>query len=185
MKIPDQAKNVFKGKIFDVYQWEQEMFDGSKEIFEMIKRTATVEIIPTVNNKIFFADQEQPSKGKFCSLFGGRVDKEEPWLDAAKRELREEAGMESDDWELLHVFEPYSKIDWQIPLYAARNVRLVDEQNLDPGEKISIKECLFENLDTIVTDEKFRGQEFAFYFLSMKLTNPTKLQELKKKLGIT
>ena len=37
MKVPKQAKRVFKGVIFDVYQWEQEMFDGTKEIFEKLK----------------------------------------------------------------------------------------------------------------------------------------------------
>ncbi len=38
MKIPPNAKRVFKGIIFDVYQWQQKMFDGSKETFEMLKR---------------------------------------------------------------------------------------------------------------------------------------------------
>lgn len=37
MKLPPQAKKVFTGQIFDVYQWEQEMYDGSFETFEMLK----------------------------------------------------------------------------------------------------------------------------------------------------
>ncbi|KKP89624.1 MAG: NUDIX hydrolase [Candidatus Moranbacteria bacterium GW2011_GWC2_37_73] len=32
--IPEHAKKVFSGTFFDVYQWEQEMFDGSKKIKE-------------------------------------------------------------------------------------------------------------------------------------------------------
>ena len=32
--IPENAKKVFTGQVFDVYQWEQEMFDGSKATFE-------------------------------------------------------------------------------------------------------------------------------------------------------
>lgn len=36
--IPENAKLVFKGKIFDTYQWEQEMYDGSRVTFEKIKR---------------------------------------------------------------------------------------------------------------------------------------------------
>ena len=33
MKLPEQAKKVFDGEIFDVYQWDQEMYDGSTETF--------------------------------------------------------------------------------------------------------------------------------------------------------
>ena len=40
-QLPKNAKRVFKGKIFDVYQWDQKMFDNSVEIFEKMKRTDT------------------------------------------------------------------------------------------------------------------------------------------------
>jgi len=41
MKLTSQAQRVFKGIIFDVYQWKQKMFDGSQGIFEMLKRPDT------------------------------------------------------------------------------------------------------------------------------------------------
>jgi len=50
--IPSNAKLAFKGVIFEVWQWEQEMFDGTTEIFERIWRLPTVEIIATVGDKI-------------------------------------------------------------------------------------------------------------------------------------
>ncbi len=40
--IPEHAKKVFSGVIFDVYHWEQEMFDGSRATFEKVKRADTV-----------------------------------------------------------------------------------------------------------------------------------------------
>ncbi len=43
--IPEQAELKFHGVIFDVYQWPQEMFDGSTETFEMLRRADTVKII--------------------------------------------------------------------------------------------------------------------------------------------
>jgi len=33
--VPEEAKLVFKGIIYDVYQWEQKMFDGTFSTFEM------------------------------------------------------------------------------------------------------------------------------------------------------
>jgi ADP-ribose pyrophosphatase len=71
MKIPKEAKLVFKGVIFDVYQWQQKMFDGSFETFEMLKRPNTVEIIATQGDKILLSHQSQPNKKDFLSLFGG------------------------------------------------------------------------------------------------------------------
>ena len=31
--VPKNAKKVFTGEIFDIYQWQQEMYDGSLSIF--------------------------------------------------------------------------------------------------------------------------------------------------------
>ncbi|MFH1187732.1 MAG: NUDIX domain-containing protein, partial [bacterium] len=114
MKIPKSAKLKFKGIIFDVYQWEQKMFDGTYETFEMLKRPDTVEIIPVAGDKILINEQQQPNTPVFLSLFGGRVDEGEEPLRAAKRELLEEAGYASDDWEIIRACEPYSKMEWTV-----------------------------------------------------------------------
>lgn len=99
-KLPSEANLVFKGKIFEVWQWEQEMFDGTKETFEKLKRANTALVIPLVGKNILIQEQEQPDKpGPFLSLPGGRCDESEKPLEAAKRELLEETGYASDDWE--------------------------------------------------------------------------------------
>ena len=59
--IPDNAKKVFGGVLFDVYQWEQELFDGTKTIFEKLKRPDTVVVFPVLDDgKILLTEQEQP-----------------------------------------------------------------------------------------------------------------------------
>lgn len=49
--IPKEATKVFEGRIYDVYQWLQKLFDGSTETFEMLSRADTVKIIALVNEK--------------------------------------------------------------------------------------------------------------------------------------
>ena len=91
--LPKHAKKVFTGEIFDVYQWEQEMYDGSTVIFEKIKRADTVSVIPiTTEQKILISHEEQPGLKPFYGVFGGRIEPEENPLSAAKRELLEETG---------------------------------------------------------------------------------------------
>jgi hypothetical protein len=85
--IPDDAKQVFTGKLFNVYQWEQEMFDDSTAIFEALERDDSALIIPVQGNKIYYAKEEQPARAPFTSVFGGKVDKGEK--PGEKIEVRE------------------------------------------------------------------------------------------------
>jgi hypothetical protein len=101
-QLPKNAKKVFQGKIFDVYQWEQKMFDNSVEIFEKLKRADTVVAIAIKGDKIIIQEQKQPDwTHLLVSLPGGRCERNELPLSAVKRELLEETGYVSDDWKLL------------------------------------------------------------------------------------
>jgi len=183
MKLPPQAKLIFKGQIFDVYQWEQELFDGSKAIFEMIKRPNTVQIIPTSDEKIFLLEEEQPTKGRYHSLIGGRQDERETPLECAKRELLEESGMVSDNWEMLFTYDPYSKIDWTIYVFVARNCKKIQEQNLDAGEKIQVQIATFDEFITMMIKSNIRvGSELILDIMRIKEKSGVKLDKFKKKL---
>lgn len=169
MKLPPQAKKVFTGQIFDVYHWEQEMYDGSFKTFERLKRTGTVDVIAVSGEKIFIALQSQPTEPNFYSLFGGRVEKDEKYLDTAKRELVEESGMISDSWELYKTFQPFHKIDYDVSLFIAKNCKKIGKQKLDAGEKIEIIECTFEEFIEIAMKDNFAQRELAFDILRMKV----------------
>lgn len=147
--IPAEAEKVFEGVIFDVYQWQQEMFDGTVETFEMLKRPDTVVVVAIdENNKIVVIDEEQPGGvTRYNSLPKGRVDnKDETTLSAAKREMLEETGMEFSDWYLLQISQFQSKIEWFVYVYVAQNKIAQHEPVHDAGEKISVKTVEFEEL---------------------------------------
>lgn len=167
MKIPNHAKKVFDGVIFDVYQWEQEMFDGSMQTFEMLKRPDKVEVIAVSGLEVYLAKQSQPGQGEFYCLFGGRVNDHETIHDAARRELREESGMSCGVLDELLVTQPQSKIDWSVHTLIARDCHKVHEPTLDSGEKSETRACTFEEFIEIVVDESFRNQEVSTYVLRL------------------
>ena len=180
MKIPKQAKKVFTGVIFDTYQWPQKMYDNSTATYEMIKRCDTVEIIPVVDDKIVLIYEEQPTLPAQYGIVGGEKDKNETSLESAKRELLEETGLASDDWELIKEFYPHNKIDWKVSRYIARNCKKIAEQKLDRGEKIELKPVNFAKfIDTMISDN-FRSLDVTTDVLRMEHVG--KLEEFKKKL---
>lgn len=149
--VPNDAKLVFSGKIFNVYQWPQAMFDGSQHTFEMLKRTDTVNAICIVDNKIIVLDDEQPHLGARLSFPGGRVDDSDESIEASvRREIHEETGYSFNNWRLIKVYQPYRKIEWFVYAWLAWDVSGRDEPHLDPGEKIIARELTFDQLKTTV-----------------------------------
>lgn len=181
MKLPPQAKKIFQGVIFDVYQWEQTLYDGSAATFEMLKRPDTVQVIAVVEDEIVIAKESQPMKENIMTILGGRVENAEEPLVAAKRELLEESGLTSTDWELWKTHEPSAKIDWTVYTYIARGCTKAQEPALDPGEKITLHLAPWEKFLSIATSENFWARDLAFDLLQMK-DNPPALEAFKQKL---
>jgi 8-oxo-dGTP pyrophosphatase MutT (NUDIX family) len=178
--LPENAKCVFKGILFDTYQWEADCYDGNKKVFEKLKRPDTAIIIPvTEDGKIIIALQEQPHKPPFIGAVGGRVDEDEDVLETAKRELLEETGYQSDDWILFDAVQPVAKIEWAVYTFIAKGCKKVAEQKLDGAEKIELKFVNFDEfIDLVVNDNRF-GDEFKIKILEAKLQSE-KLEEIKK-----
>lgn len=185
MKIPKQAKRVYKGEIFEAYQWPQKMFDGSTETFEMIKRPDTVQIIPTIADKILMAKEEQPTQKRTFSFLGGRVDEGEDAMTAAKRELLEETGMVAKKWTLLKTEMPVTKMDWTVYYFIANDCVKITEPNLDPGEKIKTFKVSFEKMVEQIAKLNSWNNKFTCDILRMQIKGKTELAKFKKKIFST
>ena len=169
-KIPDHAKKVFAGVIFDVYQWEQVLFDETKAIFESLKRTDTVTVIPvTEDGKIMLIEEEQPHTPLHLKNVAGKVDPGEKPEETAKRELLEETGYECKDLELWYLENPIYKIDWTVYTYVARGCRKVAEQNLEGGEKIKPVLFSFDEFINKVLEPDFPNLALKVKVLEAKL----------------
>lgn len=171
INAPD-AKLVFKGEIFDVYQWETKGYDGKARTFEKLVRKDTALVIPvTTEGKIIVAKQEQPHKDPYVALLGGRIDDGEEVLDAAKRELLEESGYASDTWELFLSDQPISKIDWVIYTFIAKNCTKVADQSLDGAEKIELIYYSPEEFVDFVLSKEFDYPELQLLVMRRKIDN--------------
>ncbi len=164
--MPKNAKCVFRGVLFEVWQWEQKMFNGSVKTFEKLKRPDSVFILPvTQDKKIIILDEKQPRKKPILTLPAGRIEENEPPLKAAQRELLEETGYKAKKWQLFEAFHPVSKIDWAIYVFVAKNCEQIQDPTPDEGEKISIKILNFDKFFDMVVKNKIRATSFSKHFL--------------------
>lgn len=181
-KIPENAKKVFEGILFDVYQWEQKMFDGTFATFEAIKKLGSVQIIAiTPENKIILLDEEQPHNGKFISMPGGKLEKNETPLENAKKELKEETGMKAKRIEFYKETNFGSTINWPTYYFIARDCIKVQEPELEPGEKITPIELNFDEFINKTQEPNFRNKGFKEMIFRMIHTKE-ELNNFKKKL---
>jgi ADP-ribose pyrophosphatase len=181
MSLPKNAKKVFEGVIFDVYQWPQKLYNGTVKTFEAIKRTNTVVIITATKNKMVVLEQQQPGYGWFYSEPAGRIDKGESPKKAAERELLEETGLKAKKLFLWKKLQPSRKIIHTIYVYIAKGCEKVTEQSLDGGEKIKVFELSFEDWLKLSNNPKYINGVTLEWMLRARLDKKVK-QELKQAL---
>lgn len=147
MRIPPKAQKVFQGVIFSVYQWDQEMFDGSKKTFEIVARNGGVDSIVVDGDRILLMWQEQPTKPLFPSFPGGGIEEGENALQAVQRELLLETGYRASEWKVLREYHGGQKMYFPETVFVARGVEKVQDAHPDAGEKIR---CEWVDFDTFL-----------------------------------
>lgn len=169
MYIPKGAKHSFEGRYCDVFEYPQMAPDGKTPlIYESVVRRPTVHVIAIKDRKICLSHERQAMLGSFYTCFGGLLEKEEEPLEGAKRELLEESGLESDQWEHYHTFKTGPFVIWHAHYFIAKNCRVVGEQNLDPGEDVHVEKYSFEDWFDIVTGDNFRNRDIALHLFKLQ-----------------
>lgn len=179
-KIPPHAKKVFQGDVYEIYQWPQQMFDGTVKTFEVAKRLPGVSIIATHQDKIVILHQRQPNTDWHHTLPGGYMDKpgENP-LEAAERELLEETGLKSEQIFHWKTYNPGGRLDSDLHFFIAPNCQKIAEQSLDGGEEIVVQFVDFEEFLEFAHHENFHSRSLIIEMLKAKL-DPNHKNEFKK-----
>ena len=145
-RIPKHAKKVFEGNIFSTWQWDQECYDGSTQVFEGLSRPDYGTAVGVLDSKeILLAWDEQPDRKPLLTSIGGRIEADETPEAGAAREFREETGYEVGELRPWFTYTPSGKIDFSVYMYIARDLKKVGEPQLDVGERIELRTFSFED----------------------------------------
>ena len=181
-QLPPNAKNVFSGILFDVYHWNQRMFDGSSTIFEIISRKSTVDIIATKGSKIMILLQQQPGRPTYPSLPGGRIEEDHSPLETAQRELKEETGHGTKKWNLFMEFTGTSKLYFHEYLFLAKDCEVAGKACPDNGEKMEIEWKRFDEFLQYCREERFAAPYGLKFLMYECLLDSQKKEEFKRKI---
>ncbi len=181
--IPKHAKKVFKGTVFEVFQWEQKMFNSTTAVFERAQTLEGASLIATVGDKIVILDQKQPTKPWYISLPGGYLDhKNEKPKDGALRELLEETGLKPKSMKLWRVFPGGGRVNTKHHVFIARDCKKIQEQSLDGGgEIIKVKMVSFEQFLKLSENPSFRNRDIIIEMLKARLSKKRTIA-LKKEI---
>lgn len=180
--IPAHAKKVFEGVLFDVYQWDQTLYDGSAAVFEKLGRADTAVVFPILEDgRILLINEEQPGRIASHVAPSGRVEEGETPEETAKRELEEETGYRAETLVPLYEHSPASKIDWVIYAYIGKRCKRVAEAHPEAGERIALAPATFDELIqyTIEGDKSHYYGYFAKIVYDA-LLNQNKMKELRE-----
>lgn len=176
--IPPHAKKVFQGTMFSVWQWEQELYDGSHDTFERVARSDyayAVGVLP--DKKILLVEDEQPDRPAVLTPAGGGVEAGEAPAAAAQREFLEETGYKIGRLKLWHSYRPASRMEMTVHAFIGQGLEHVGAPQLDAGEKITTHTYTFEEFLDLGHDPRLREWLLRIYLLEAKV-DPVKQKEL-------
>ncbi|MDP3997434.1 MAG: NUDIX hydrolase [Candidatus Andersenbacteria bacterium] len=180
--IPSDAHRVFHGKTVSVWQWEQECYDGSRDIFERMSRKDYAYVIGVEpDGRVLLVEDEQPDRGVVLTPAGGGVDEGEEPNQAAAREFKEETGYEAGSLIHWHSYRPSAKMDMLTHAFVGRDVRQVTQPKLEAGERISPVRFSFDEFLQLGQNIKLRDWMLRIKLLEAQI-DATKKQALKKLL---
>lgn len=162
---------------FDVVTDEVRLPDGTETTYDYLSEPPAVVVLPfTVDGDVVVIDEWRQAVGRVNrGLPAGSVEHDDESLAcAARRELREETGYESDDLQQLLTVEPMNgAADSVHHVFVARNCRPTADQNLDDNESIRVDTTVFERLRDAVAAGEIRDGRTALAVLRFALADET------------
>lgn len=151
-------KTVYKGKLFKVEEQKVVLPNGSRRTYSIIKKDSVVIVFPINSSyELYLSSQYRYLHGEeILEAVAGYIDKGESPLLAAKRELKEEAGLIGSHWaELARLKMASSVIKSTTYLFLVKDLKERKPQP-DEGEyikviKVSLKDAVSKVLSGEIT----------------------------------
>jgi len=145
---------IFAGRIFSLSQARRRSPENGREFsFDILDCPDWVNVVAlTEAGNVVLIRQYRAGTGIITTeIPGGTVDEGETPLEAARRELSEETGYESDAWELIGRVEPNPAFQTNTTYtFLAGRARRTQAQRLDDTELIEVEEHRLDDVPGLI-----------------------------------
>lgn len=177
--IPAEAQKVFQGTMFSVWQWEQELYDGSRSTFERVARpdyAYAIGVLP--EKKILLVEDEQPDRSAVLTPAGGGVEAGEDPSAAAAREFEEETGFRIGRLKPWHTYRPSHRLEMAVHAFIGQHITNVGAATPEAGEKITLRTFTFDEFLELGHSDLLRDWLLRIHLLEAKI-DPSKRDALR------
>ena len=175
-------KKVFQGEIYSIWQWEQELFDGTTATFEKIERPNAAGVLAVLPDKrIMLVWDEQPGRAAVLTPAMGRANEGESAQECAEREFFEETGYKAktiSPW--LH-YKPYGKSDFSVDIFIGKKEKKIAEPEISAGERTTLRFFTFDEFLLLGQDPTLRDMWVRIMLLEAQI-DPKKKEALYQAL---
>jgi ADP-ribose pyrophosphatase len=165
------SETKYKNQWIEVIEDKVIRPDGSDGIYGVVRKGPGVMILPFDNegNVYLIEEFKYPIGKDLLEVCAGALDESEDSLSAAKRELKEELGIEADEWIDLGMEYPFTSVmDAPCGMYIARGLHF-GETNTEGTETIVMKKMPFDEAVQKVLDGTIAHAECGLFILKAKM----------------
>lgn len=162
-------KSILQAKWFDVYEVELELPNGVKRTHRDVIRKPSVSIFPLDDEyNLYLIDQfRYLIHGRILESVAGMLDEGEEPLEAAKRELKEETGIEAREWMSLGTqYSGASICTWEKTIYVAKKLTM-GQAKLEATEDIKLVKIPLDEAIEKVLHGEFKTETSAYAILKI------------------
>jgi ADP-ribose pyrophosphatase len=143
--------------------------DGKDGIFGIVEMVSGISVLPLDDEGFVYLTDEfhYAIEQNSIEVVSGAIDKDEKPIEAAKRELKEELGIEAEDWVELGLLNPFTTVvKSPANLFLARNLKF-SQANPEGTETINIIKVKFEEAVKMVMESKITHAQSAVLILKV------------------
>jgi ADP-ribose pyrophosphatase len=168
------SKEIFKGRIIDLYVEEVELPNGKTSTREIVKHPGAVAVLAiTPDNKILMVEQFRKPLGRtLVEIPAGKLEKGELPEATAKRELEEETGYTCGDLRpLISFYTSPGFADELVHLFITEKLeKLTVAADLDEDEFLEVMEVTLEEAQEMIQNKRIYDAKtaYAVQYLQLK-----------------
>ena len=158
-----RSKVAFGCKYFKVLEEDFILPNGKKRKYYLLKGKNYVIIIAKERNYFYFVEQYRYTiKSKLLAVVAGAIEKGEKPLAAARRELKEEAGITAKKLKKLGWFySNYGKSDQKAYVFLAENLKFGEQEpdDLEKEGNIKVKKLKISEVKKLIKSGKIKDRD--------------------------